>query len=453
MPLPINREIAGEMPKPFHFFTTGWIYLLPAGKINKYRILQFSLDASCHSIYKLEKDGKSSVCSKSDPILGMGWKKDGIMGGRIKTEFPGVFYRHARRAGKKGADRVYYLVFKKDGKVLEEKVGSQHMDEMTPKKAWEIRKQIVKGVRLPRQELKKQVITRKNAEKDLYIIKNRQEEFKDMMLEEKWLLFMESATDSFVLLDSELNLVEVNNSTLALLYPNGTRKEDILGKNLLDLVPETKRRGEYQRFLEVLKTGESIIIEDVTFPGMYEDRHFKYKAFKVGNGLGMIISDITDQEKKKEKLRKGEAELKAKTVSLEEANTALKVILKRREEDRKELEEKMLLNVKELIEPYIEKMKNTRLDDSQKAFLDIIESNINDIISPFARGVSKKHLGLTYTELQIANLITHGKTSKEIADLLNLSLNTVQSYRKSIRKKLVIKNKKVNLRTYLSSTS
>jgi DNA-binding CsgD family transcriptional regulator len=54
-------------------------------------------------------------------------------------------------------------------------------------------------------------------------------------------------------------------------------------------------------------------------------------------------------------------------------------------------------------------------------------------------------------ELQVANLIRQGKTSKEVARLLNLSIRTVDSYRDSIRKKLGLKNKKVNLRTYLAS--
>lgn len=272
-------------------------------------------------------------------------------------------------------------------------------------------------------------------------------------IDEKWLLFMESATDSFVLMDAKLNLVEVNETTLELLYPAGTKKDDILGKNLLELVPDTKKRGEYQNFLDVLRTGKPMIIEETTFPAMYGDRHFKYKAFRVGSGLGMIISDITDRKRKEEALQKRELELKAKTRSLEETNTAMKVLLKRREEDRKELEEKMLFNVKELIEPYVGKMKNSRLDDSQKAYMEIIESNMNDIVSPLARWVSTQHHGLTYTELQITNLIKHGKASKDISNMLNLSLNTIQSYRKSIRRKLGIQNKRVNLRTYLTSVN
>ena len=203
--------------------------------------------------------------------------------------------------------------------------------------------------------------------------------------------------------------------------------------------------------MEVLETGKPMVIEEVTFPAMYGDNQFKYKAFKVGRGLGMIISDITDRKRKEEALQKREIELKAKTRRLEETNTARKVLLKRREDDRNELEEKMLFNVKELIEPYVEKMKDSRLDDSQKTYMEIIESNMNDIISPFARWVSAKHRGLTYTELQITNLIKHGKASKDISNVLNLSLNTIQSYRKSIRKKLGIQNERVNLRTYLTS--
>lgn len=51
---------------------------------------------------------------------------------RLKTNYPGVIYREADRIGGKDKEKVYYIVFKKDGKVLEEKVGRQHADDMTP---------------------------------------------------------------------------------------------------------------------------------------------------------------------------------------------------------------------------------------------------------------------------------------------------------------------------------
>ncbi len=65
--------------------------------------------------------------------------------------------------------------------------------------------------------------------------------------------------------------------------------------------------------------------------------------------------------------------------------------------------------------------------------------------------VNLNHLNLTPAEIQIANLIKLGKVNKEIAEIKNLSSRTIEFHRNNIRKKIGIKNKKVNLRTYLNS--
>ena len=152
-----------------------------------------------------------------------------------------------------------------------------------------------------------------------------------------------------------------------------------------------------------------------------------------------------------EALHKRKEELKAQARSLEEMNTALKVLLKHREDDKTELEEKVLANVKELVLPYVEALKNTRLGTDQVAYTSIIESHLNDIISPFLRKLSSKYLGLTPKEIQVADLIKEGKTTKEIAGLLNASVRSVEFHRENIRAKLGLKNKKANLRSYLLS--
>jgi len=160
-----------------------------------------------------------------------------------------------------------------------------------------------------------------------------------------------------------------------------------------------------------------------------------------------IIEHIKDITLRKQ----AEENLKVKTINLEEANTALRVLLKRRDEDRLETEEKVLFNLKELVTPYLEKLKQSKLDDRQKTFMEIIESNLDDIVSPFVRGLSPKYLRLTPQEIQIANLVKQGKTTKSIAELLTLSPRTVEFHRNSIRKKIGLKNEKINLRTYLLS--
>ena len=138
-------------------------------------------------------------------------------------------------------------------------------------------------------------------------------------------------------------------------------------------------------------------------------------------------------------------EIKSKT--LEETNKTLRVLLNRADEDKRELEEKVLFNIKKLVMPHMERLKKVKLNERTKAYINIMESNLNEIISPLSRGL----LTLTPAELQVANLVREGKTAKEIADLLNLSIRTIEDHRKKIRKKLGLTNKKVNLRMSLLS--
>jgi len=152
-----------------------------------------------------------------------------------------------------------------------------------------------------------------------------------------------------------------------------------------------------------------------------------------------------------DKLKEQTKRLKIKKNGLEEINTAMTVILKKREEDKTELEDNVLTNVKELVEPYFEKIKKTKLDDQQKAFLSIMEYNLNEIISPFTRKMSLKYLNLTPTEIRIANLIRHGSPSKKIAELLNVSPRTIDTHRKNIRRKIGLQGQRGNLRSHLLS--
>jgi DNA-binding CsgD family transcriptional regulator len=92
------------------------------------------------------------------------------------------------------------------------------------------------------------------------------------------------------------------------------------------------------------------------------------------------------------------------------------------------------------------------LDEKQNTYLNILESNLNDITSSFSVRLSSKYLNLTPTEIQVTNLIGQGKESKEIAELLNSSPRTIAFHRERIRKKLGLRNKKTNLKAYLMSS-
>lgn len=160
-----------------------------------------------------------------------------------------------------------------------------------------------------------------------------------------------------------------------------------------------------------------------------------------------------ERRKAEEDLKQSEKELQLKSQTLEEANIALKVLLKHREEDRGDMEENILSNVKKLVLPSLEKLKTLKLNEIQSEHVSIIESHLQEIISPFLHNLTTKHFDLTPREIQIATLIKEGKTTKEITEYLNISATAVDFHRKNIRLKLGIKNKKANLRSLLLSMS
>jgi len=127
--------------------------------------------------------------------------------------------------------------------------------------------------------------------------------------------------------------------------------------------------------------------------------------------------------------------------------------MQQRIEAKTELEETVLLNAKELIVPFLERLKKCRLNSKQKTYVNLIESNLNEIVAPLVREFSKINLKLTPTEIQVTNLVKQGKTTKEIAEFINLATSTIDTHRNKIRKKLGIKNKKINIRTHLLSIS
>jgi PAS domain S-box-containing protein len=224
-----------------------------------------------------------------------------------------------------------------------------------------------------------------------------------------------------------------------------------------ELVVEEDLANARESFIQALKTNKSFVREYRIKTKSEDILWIQERAMILFDQRGEIdyvsgvFFDVTEQKRAQEALRESEAELLKKSRHLEEVNAALNVLLKRREEDKNDFEEKILANVRELILPYVEKLKNSGLHSDQMTLIGILESNMNEIFSPFVTRLSSRFLSLTPTEIKVASLIKDGKSSKEIAALLHASENTVRSHRYHIRNKLDLKNKKVNLRSYLRS--
>jgi DNA-binding CsgD family transcriptional regulator len=202
--------------------------------------------------------------------------------------------------------------------------------------------------------------------------------------------------------------------------------------------------------LRVIKTGESVELDFKATYASGKTAYYYCVSHPIKDQTGRVTKVIgTQQDITERKL--AEEELEKQTHNLEETNAALKVLLKHRDLDKKEFEEKVVFNVKELVFPYIEKLKTNQLNDRQMVYLDIIESNLNDIVAPFLQRLSSKYTDLTPSEIKVANFVKDGMTTKEIAELLNLSTAAVEFHRNNLRKKLGLRNKKTNLRSHLLS--
>jgi len=169
------------------------------------------------------------------------------------------------------------------------------------------------------------------------------------------------------------------------------------------------------------------------------------------NAVGSIFVDVTERKRAEEELTRSEAELRNKSVQLGEINTALRVLLKQRETDQQEIEQRIVSNVKEFVLPYVDKLKHMHPTDNQLSYIEIIEAHLDDIITPFLRQAVSLYPHMTAKELQVATLVREGKSNKDIADFMHISLNTVELHRYNLRKKLGIQNKKANLRSFLLS--
>jgi len=295
------------------------------------------------------------------------------------------------------------------------------------------------------EELSRLIIKHRQAEKALQEQRDRAQKYLDI------------AGVMIVAIDAKGEVALINQRGCELL---GYEEEEIVGKNWFDnFLPKSIRREAKaisRRFLD----GETELDEFFEGPVLTKSGQERIIAWHntiltdaEDNIAGHLSSgdDVTEIKEREQALRAKDAELEIKTRNLEEVNTALRVLLKGREKDKAELEEKVLSNVKDLVVPYLERLKGTALDANQISFVNILESNLNDIVSSFSRRLSSKYLGLTPTEIRVANLIKDGKTTKEIAEFMNSSGKTIEFHRDNVRRKLGLRNQKANLRTHLLS--
>ncbi|MDQ5986914.1 MAG: hypothetical protein CSYNP_02649 [Syntrophus sp. SKADARSKE-3] len=229
----------------------------------------------------------------------------------------------------------------------------------------------------------------------------------------------------------------------------GAREEDIVGKTdydfvdreLADFFRENDRKAmaagkpmSNEEWITFADGGNHVLLETIKTPMFDAD----------GTLIGVlgIGRDITER-------KRSEKELAAKTCQLEEANVALRVLLQRMKEEQQEIENTILANIQKLVLPYLEKLDSFKLNNDQANCLNMATTNLHQIVSPFLKNLNACFANFTRMEIQVANMIKEGKTSKEIAQMLNCSIRSIDFHRDNIRKKLGLNKKKTNLHSYL----
>ena len=144
------------------------------------------------------------------------------------------------------------------------------------------------------------------------------------------------------------------------------------------------------------------------------------------------------------------ATLREQKKALEEKNAALKEILSQIETEKLEIRRQVTANAEKFLVPTLQKMKR-RAGPLEKRHLDVLETGIRDLTSRFGARLGGSALSLSAREMEICNMVRSGLASKEIAQMLQISLRTVDTFRNRIRKKLGITNSDVNLFAHLQS--
>ena len=171
---------------------------------------------------------------------------------------------------------------------------------------------------------------------------------------------------------------------------------------------------------------------------------------KLLKAVAELIGNTIEQKVIDTNLKDSALKLQKQKKELEEKNIALKELLAQIEMEKTEIKNQIILNVNHFIFPTLGKLKrNTVKNDACTKYLEVLERNLREITSSLSKKIIDNKVKLSPKEVEICNLIKSGFTNKQIADLLYISILTVERHRYNIRKKFGIAHQKVNLLTYL----
>jgi PAS domain S-box-containing protein len=235
----------------------------------------------------------------------------------------------------------------------------------------------------------------------------------------------------------------------------GYLKEDVIGHTVAEtgFWPDPQERSRVMRIVGGNGVVKTFPIKVKISNGEIHDCIFSAQLVQFNDAPCTleIFIDVSQDNSSEVGLTDKESTLSEKKREIQNLNAALKVLIDHQESENKDQHHNLVLLLKKTIFPYLDKIKTGKIDIASRTYLSMIELNLNDLISSLPNAPANQMQNLTFTESQVADLIRQGKTSKEIAAMLNVSTAAISFHRHNLRKKMGLLKKKTTLRSHLQS--
>lgn len=252
----------------------------------------------------------------------------------------------------------------------------------------------------------------------------------------------DTAKDATFLIDDSGTVVAANPAAGK---QHGHEGQALVGTDFEELFNRRYRKS-IRNAMEELNQGqiwcENIVAYDSereTFPCEATLRKISFTGYSL---YQLILHDLSRHVELKENLRDKKAEV-------ERMNIALRQVIKTVEEDRQEFRENLTNQVKKQMLPALDHLARAEEAEVREGYKTVIEEQLAELAGDHNGETDASLLRLSAREMEVCRLVQLGKVGKEIAEILSMSFETVQTHRKNIRKKLGLRGKKISLYTFL----
>jgi DNA-binding CsgD family transcriptional regulator len=221
-----------------------------------------------------------------------------------------------------------------------------------------------------------------------------------------------------------------------------------------DYVTEGFSEGKWRMAADVFADGKTVGVVEVFYRKVVPtdaEGPFLKEEYALIRAVAERVGSVLMHMKAEADLRAAHKVIQREHKALQEANTALRAVLSQLEEEKREIKASILSNIQKIIMPIVFELE-LEVRGPQRSYVTLLRQSLHDIASPFMTQISRNHMQLTLVEISISTMIRNGLSNKEIAQLRSIAPATVQRHRENIRRKLGLKNRKVNLATYLQGS-